>query len=165
MKKPISTAVTLGFLCLAVAPAKADVQTGMLTCRSPQPGTYVVASAQSYDCVYVPFAGAPQHYQGRLYRFGAQIGTSANTGMAWAVFALGSRPGSGSIAGNYGGVSAGAAVAIGGRANALVGGSGSSFALQPVSFEGETGLNVVASVTGLELREVTPIRRAHRHRR
>ncbi|MGB9397394.1 MAG: DUF992 domain-containing protein, partial [Pseudolabrys sp.] len=39
-----------------------------------------------------------------------------------------------------------------------------SFALQPVSVEGQTGLNVIATVTGLELRPVVPARR-HRHRR
>jgi hypothetical protein len=60
---------------------------------------------------------------------------------------------------------------VGGNANALVGGSNNSFALQPLSFEGQTGLNVAVGVAGLELRPVEePIHRGrhlsrvHHHR-
>ena len=56
-------------------------------------------------------------------------------------------------AGGYGGVSAGAAVGVGVGANALIGGLGNSFALQPVSVEGQTGLNAFAGVASLELRQ------------
>jgi hypothetical protein len=74
--------------------------------------------------------------------------------LGWAVFVPTHRIGTGDLAGRYGGVTAGAAVGRGGSANALVGGSNNSFALQPLSFEGETGLNVAAGVAGLELRPV-----------
>ena len=53
-------------------------------------------------------------------------------------------------------------------ANALVGGSNNSFALQPLSFEGQTGLNVAVGVVGLELRPIEemmhPRARPHVHR-
>jgi len=39
-------------------------------------------------------------------------------------------------------------------ANALVGGSDRTVALQPLSLQGQTGLNVAAGVTDLELRPV-----------
>ena len=84
--------------------------------------------------------------------------------MGWIVFAATSRLGAGALAGGYIGASGGAAVGIGVGANGLVGGLNNSFALQPVSFEGQTGLNVVATVTGLELRPVVRVRH-HRHRR
>jgi hypothetical protein len=45
-----------------------------------------------------------------------------------------------------------AAVGVGGNANALVGGSNDSIALQPVSVEGQTGLNIAVGVAGLTLR-------------
>ena len=45
----------------------------------------------------------------------------------------------------------GGAVVVGANANALVGGSNNSFALQPLSFEGQTGLNVAVGIAGLEL--------------
>ena len=72
--------------------------------------------------------------------------------MAWAVFA----PTSGSprrdLSGNYGGAAASATVGVGVGANALVGGSGNTIALQPVSVQAQTGLSVAAGVAGLELR-------------
>jgi hypothetical protein len=56
-------------------------------------------------------------------------------------------------------------VGVGVAANGLVGGLNNSFALQPISVEGQTGLNVIATVTGLDLRPVTPVRQHRRHRR
>ena len=86
-------------------------------------------------------------------------------GLAWIVVALSGKVGPGTLAGGYGGASAGAAVAIGGRANVLFGGFPNSFALQPVSVEGETGLNVRATVTGLWLTSAEPRKRARRSRK
>ena len=76
--------------------------------------------------------------------------------MVWAVFAPTRRIGPGDLSGSYGGITAGAAIGIGGNANALVGGSDNSFALQPLSFEGQTGLNVAVGVASLELRDAGP---------
>jgi Protein of unknown function (DUF992) len=72
--------------------------------------------------------------------------------LVWQVFAPTNVIGPGALAGGYGGVSAGAAVGVGLGANALAGGLNNSFALQPVSVEGQTGLNAFAGVAGLELR-------------
>ena len=47
-----------------------------------------------------------------------------------------------------------ATFAVGLGANVLVGGSNKSFALQPVSIQTQTGLNVAAGVTELELRSI-----------
>ena len=49
-----------------------------------------------------------------------------------------------------------AAVVVVGNANALIGGSNNSFALQPLSFEGQTGLNIALGVASLELRPAGP---------
>jgi Protein of unknown function (DUF992) len=70
--------------------------------------------------------------------------------VGWLVLAPTAQIGPGELAGSYGGVSAGAAVGVGAGANVLVGGSNRSFALQPVSIEGQTGLSVAA----FELRAV-----------
>ncbi len=86
--------------------------------------------------------------------------------LVWAVFALSGKVGPGTLAGGYVGVSAGAAVGLGVRANALVGGLPNSFALQPVSVEGETGLNARATVTAAWLQSGAPARtRYHRRRK
>ena len=54
-------------------------------------------------------------------------------------------------AGSYGGVTASATAVVGAGANLLVGGTGNAISLQPLSIEGNTGLNVAAGVAGLTL--------------
>jgi len=154
------------FLGLAAAtPARADVEAGTLSCHSAGPASFVVLSGQPFDCIFTPAAGGPvQYYHAFIHRFGAQIGFSNDVALAWAVFAPTPHVGPGSLAGGYGGLSAGAAVGIGGSANGLVGGA-NSFTLQPLSLQGELGLNVVATVTGLELEPVLPSRHHYRHHR
>ena len=56
------------------------------------------------------------------------------------------------LAGHYGGVTASATVAVGVGANVLVGGFNKSITLQPVSIEGNTGLNVAAGIAEITLR-------------
>ena len=150
------------FLGVAAAtPALADVAVGSLTCRSAAATSYVILSGQPFDCVFKPASGArPQHYHAFIHRFGAQIGFSNDVSLAWAVFAPTTHVGPGSLAGGYGGLSAGAAIGIGGSANGLVGGT-NSVTLQPISVQGEIGLNVVATVTGLDLEPAKPPRRHH----
>jgi hypothetical protein len=161
----ILTATLFGFIVVAPMPARADVEAGMLTCHSAHPSNFVVLSAQTFDCVFAPASGGrAQRYEATIHRFGAQIGVSEEASLGWAVFAATPRLRPGALAGGYGGVSAGATVGIGGNANGLVGGLDNSFALQPVSLEGQTGLNVVATVTSLELHAIEPVHH-YRHRR
>ena len=56
------------------------------------------------------------------------------------------------MAGNYAGATADAAVGVGLGANVLVGGSNDQIALQPVSIEGMTGLNVAAGFGQITLK-------------
>ncbi len=66
--------------------------------------------------------------------------------MVWSVVAPTVNFAPGSLSGSYGGVTATATVGFGIGPNVLVGGSANSIALQPVSVEGTTGLNVAAGV-------------------
>jgi len=159
-------AATLFGFALTTMPAHAYVEAGMLNCRSSGTAGYIVFSARTFDCVFMPSSGAPpQYYQGNVQRFGAQIGFTNDVALGWAVFAATSRVGPGVLAGGYVGASAGAAVGVGVAANGLVGGLNNSFALQPISVEGQSGLNAIATVTGLDLRPVVPVRHHRRHRR
>lgn len=154
----------LSVVAVTSAPAHAAAEVGMLSCRSKAASSYIIMSAQPFDCVFTPSTGAPaQRYGAVIHRFGAQIGFSNDVALGWAVFAATTHVGAGALAGGYGGVSAGAAVGLGAGVNGLVGGLNNSFALQPVSVEGQAGLNVVATVTGLELRSAAPVRRHRRH--
>ena len=164
VRSALATAL-FGIAFTATTAARADVEVGTLSCRSPETAAYIVVSARAFGCIFTPAAGGPvQYYEAIIHRFGAQIGVSSNVVLAWAVFAPTPRVGPGALAGGYGGISAGAAVVVGVGANGLVGGL-NSFALQPISVEGQTGLNVVATVTGLELRPVVPSHVRRRRRR
>ena len=148
MKKFALLAAAL-FGLAATTPARADVEVGTLSCQSPATAGYILVSGQPFHCIFTPSAGGPvQYYQAVIHRFGAQVGFSSDVSLAWAVFAPTPHVGPGSLAGGYGGVTAGAALGIGVGANGLVGGA-NSFTLQPLSVQGELGLNVVATVTGL----------------
>jgi hypothetical protein len=142
---------------MAAAPtgARADIEAGGLTCHSAGGVGYVVTSVLNIDCVFAPVAGGPAHrYVGVIHRYGVDLGVTQNVALGWVVFAPTGVMHPGDLAGVYGGVQGNASVGVGVGANALVGGSNNTFALQPVSAEGQIGLNVSAGVTGLELRPV-----------
>jgi hypothetical protein len=146
------------------AAAQSSVQAGVLKCHGAAATSYLVGSSHSLACVFASAEGAQYRYDGMVYRVGLDLGFTQQSALQWAVFAPTHQIGPGDLGGNYGGVTAGAAVGIGGNANALVGGSNNSFALQPLSFEGQTGLNVAVGVAGLELRPVEEsIHRRARH--
>ncbi len=62
------------------------------------------------------------------------------------------RLGPGDLSGSYAGAQSSASVGIGVGGNALIGGSNNSIALQPLSVQGQVGLNVAAGLANLELR-------------
>ena len=87
--------------------------------------------------------------------------TSATSGgqLTWAVFAPTTLRRA-ALAGTYVGATAGGTVGAGVGANLLVGGSDRTVALQPVSVQAQTGLNIAAGVSNLELRSAAaPARR------
>jgi hypothetical protein len=150
--------------------AQANVEVGGLSCRSPGGVGFVVGSTLNFQCVFVPSGGGPEHhYVGVVRRIGLDLGVTQNVSLGWAVFAPTGVVHPGDLAGNYGGVQGNASVGVGLGANALVGGSNNSIALQPVSAEAQTGLNVSAGLTDLELRSadrpalLPRVRRHHRH--
>jgi hypothetical protein len=53
--------------------------------------------------------------------------------------------------GQYVGVAADASVGVGGGANVLIGGSNGTISLQPLSVQGQTGLNAALAVAEVQL--------------
>lgn len=144
-------------LLISAAPtgALANIEAGGLTCHSAGGVGYVVGSVLNLECVFTPSVGGPEHhYVGVIHRFGVDLGVTKDVALGWVVFAPTGVIHPGDLAGNYGGVQGNVSVGIGVGANALLGGSSNTFALQPVSAAGQIGLNVSAGVTGLELRSV-----------
>ena len=150
----LSAMAAFAALALSSAPAAAQqqVQAGMLECRGGESISFVVGSVSEFNCIYRPNIGPVQAYRARLTRAGIDVGVTAVSGLAWGVFAPTNQIGLGDLSGNYGGATAGGAFVFGAGANVMYGGSNNSFALQPLSIEGQVGLNVYAGVAGLELR-------------
>mgnify|MGYP001807059583 CR=1 FL=1 len=134
------------------ASAQQQVQAGVLECRGGGSIGFVIGSVTELSCIYRPDFGPRQLYTAVMRRAGVDLGGTAVSSLVWGVFAPTQQIGLGDLSGNYGGVTAGAAVGVGAGANVMYGGSNNSFALQPLSVEGQVGLNVFAGVAGLELR-------------
>jgi hypothetical protein len=69
--------------------------------------------------------------------------------LQWAVLAPTRQIGPGEQAGNYVGAASSATVGVGDGANALIGGSNNTIALQPLSLQVQTGLSNSAGIAGL----------------
>jgi hypothetical protein len=161
-------------MLMAAAPtgAKASVEVGGLSCASAGGVSYVIGATLSFNCVFVPSGGGPAHrYVGVIRRIGVDLGWTSGISMGWTVFAPTGVIHPGDLAGSYGGVQGSAAIGVGGGANAMVGGSNNTFALQPVSAQAQSGLSVSGGLAGMELRSaygyapgyVHHMRHRHRH--
>lgn len=150
------TALALAAAALAaavsVAAAQSRTKLGVLECRGGPSVGLIVGSVNTLDCVYRGDDGFMDRYTATIRKVGLDLGVTRETGLAWVVFAPTSRVGEGDLSGNYAGVSGSASIGVGLGANVLVGGSANSVALQPLSLQGQTGLNVQAGFEGLELR-------------
>src|SRR5262245_58671477 len=112
----------------------------------------IIMQKQSMTCVFTPDkAGVVDRYTGRIDEYGVALGEGAAGRLVWVVIAAASGVPHGALAGSYSGVGADATVGAGLGANVLVGGTGRAFSLQPLSVEGEVGLNLAAGVTTVTL--------------
>ena len=136
-----------------VRPAQAQsyLKAGVLTCAvSPGVGL-LVTSSKSLSCTFVPDFRGPEYYGGTIRKVGIDIGITGATVIVWAVLSSVEGFPVGALAGTYGGVSAEATVGIGLGANVLVGGSNRAFALQPLSVQGQVGLDFAVGLTQVDL--------------
>ena len=150
---------------IASANAMPPVRAGILQCEGGQNVGYVVGSTTSLQCVFQSEGRRPEPYIATVRRVGLDLGITDQTKLSWAVNAPTTRIGYGDLAGNYGGIGANASVGIGGGGNFLVGGPANAYALQPISLQGQTGLNVAAGVASIELEPVRLAPGGYRHYR
>jgi hypothetical protein len=154
----LSIAIVALMAPIASASAQSAERAGILQCHGGQNVGFVVGSVTSLECVFESDGHRPEPYTATVRRLGLDLGITEQTQFSWAVNAPGGRLGYGGLAGSYGGVGANASVGIGGGGNFLVGGPANAYALQPLSVQGQTGLNVAAGIAGLDLQPV-----AYRH--
>jgi len=132
--------------------SKYTVKTGYLTCHEASGWGFVFGSSRELRCSYSSNGGRTEYYSGSVSKFGADIGYLKSSVILWAVAATTKDIKPGALAGHYGGVTASLTLGAGGGANVLVGGFENSIALQPISVEGQNGLNVAAGFEELNLK-------------
>jgi hypothetical protein len=132
------------------AHAQGAVQIGTLTCNVSGGWGFVFGSSKALRCTFARAGGGPEHYGGSINKFGVDIGYTQGGVLLWGVFAPSANLAPGGLSGNYVGATGSATVGAG--ANVLVGGSNRTISLQPLSIEGNTGLNVAAGIGAISLR-------------
>lgn len=135
----------------APASAQSAVKVGNLSCNVASGFGFIFGSSKALNCTYSGVGGQYEHYSGNITKFGADIGYTSGGIIVWTVVAPVAMMHPGALAGAYAGGTASATVGVGLGANALVGGSNNTIALQPLSIEGNTGLNVAAGVASITL--------------
>jgi hypothetical protein len=151
--KLLAAIVLLGATTPLSAQQTGGTKVGVLTCKTSASLGLIIGSHQKLRCSFSPDnAGPPENYAGHVTRLGLDLGIKAGGVMAWGVFAPANGLHHGALAGTYVGASGSASLGVGVGANALVGGSHRSVALQPLSVEGQVGVNLALGVAGLTLR-------------
>lgn len=154
----IKLALLLGVLLSTGNSADAQgssVRQGMLTCRTSASVGLIVGSTQRLACQFRSNSGWTQNYSGRINRVGLDIGITAGGVMAWAVLGSSSATKPGALTGRFVGASGDISLGVGAGANILIGGTAQSVSLQPLSLEGQVGVNLALGVAALTL---TPVR-------
>jgi hypothetical protein len=131
--------------------AQNSVKIGTLRCNVSAGLGLVITSSRDMDCLFEPSGGRRETYRGTIRRFGLDIGATTRGVLVWGVIAEVRKPGRDALAGDYAGAAAEATAGVGLGVNVLVGGSGRAYSLQPISVEGQLGLNLAAGVAQLSL--------------
>jgi hypothetical protein len=149
------TAISLLVASIAASTAQQPiqrVQVGILECRGGASIGFVVGSVTNLGCV-LRVDGAPEdRYIATIRKVGLDLGITQESALAWGVYAPVARLGPGDLAGDYAGAQGSATLGVGVGGNVLIGGSNKSIALQPLSVQGQVGVNIAAGLESLELR-------------
>ena len=157
MNRPFGVLAAVAVVAAVASPVSTmaqgeRVKAGTLTCDISGGIGLIITSHKDVACIFTPSQPGPREvYVGGIDKFGLDLGATAGGEMVWAVYAPTTRR-FGALAGQYSGASAEATVGAGLGANVLVGGSDRTVALQPLSVQGQAGLNVAAGVAELTLR-------------
>src|SRR6201996_6387460 len=135
------------------------VRVGDLTCNVASGWGFIFGSSKDLHCTFRG-NGHHEHYVGSISKFGVDIGYTEGGVLVWGVFAPSSDVREGALQGDYAGATASATVGVGLGANVLIGGLDKSIALQPLSVEGNKGLNVAAGVGAISLKSAPESRRS-----
>lgn len=139
-----------------VQAAEPGQRIGALNCEIDGGVGLLLGSSKKVKCQFRQQNGKVERYTGSIGKIGLDIGVTGKSYLNWVVVSTAaSRIGDGALAGSYVGASASAAAGIGIGANALIGGNAKNFALQPLSAQVGTGLNIAAGVSRLQLQHAS----------
>ena len=130
------------------------IRVGELTCDGGPSVGLIVGSRQNLRCTFRSNStGRWYSYSGRISRLGLDLGITSGSRLLWVVFsAPTTRVQRNTLAGTYVGASGDVSLGIGGGANVLIGGFNRSISLQPLSVQGQVGINLAVGVASLSLR-------------
>jgi len=152
LKRVLFVGTVLAIMAVPVGAQQQYSRSGMLSCKMAPTIGLIIGSQQRMSCEFKPDRGAPEYYSGVISRIGLDLGITAGGQMAWAVLGSAEVPVRGGLTGTYVGASGDISLGIGVGANVLIGGNNKSIALQPVSLEGQVGVNLALGIANLQLR-------------
>lgn len=137
---------------ISASAAPSGDKLGVLECTVDGGIGLLLGSSKKVNCTFAQSNGDIDTYTGNIAKLGLDVGVTGKSYIKWVVFTptgveLGDHP----LAGKYVGVSTGVSLGIGLGANALVGGNQKQIGLQPISVEGQTGLNLALAMSTLTL--------------
>ena len=159
--RALSTGIVLASATAMPAFAQSEPRFGVgtLQCDVSAGVGMIIGSTRQLDCIHEPLNGPRQRYVGMVRHAGLDIGVTGGGVMVWSVLASNAQPRF-PLTGRYVGAQASGSLGVGVGANALVGGNERSFALQPVSVQAQTGVNIAVGVAELTLEPVVERRGA-----
>jgi len=156
------SAAAFGAMALA-SPSQADgVRIGILTCHVDSGWGFIFGSSKQMQCTFRSDRGEAEYYSGTIDKLGVDIGYTGDGEIVWDVIAPATGARMGALQGDYGGAAASVTLLAGVGAHVLIGGFENSIALQPVSVEGNSGLDIAAGAGAMSLRADTTSRTALR---
>jgi hypothetical protein len=155
MSKLCRSAILSASMISSVMPALAQTQrvrVGGLTCVAGPRAGLVLGSRRDLQCVFrSDVTGRQYAYAGKIRRIGLDVGITRGGRLFWAVFAPTTHVGRSTLRGSYLGASGNVALGVGVGVNVLIGGFRRTVSLQPLSAEGQIGINLALGVTSLSL--------------
>lgn len=132
----------------------ANLVAGTLKCEVKSGIGFIIGSTKEASCIFYKANDTTEAYHGEIKKFGVDLGFTTGGVMAWTVLASSSDIPPAELRGSYVGADADASLGLGVGAKVLVGGSSKTISLQPLSLQGQAGINVAVGLVELDLKPV-----------
>ncbi len=153
IKSAMIAGIASAMVAFSQARATENLAVGHLDCGIKGGVSFIFGSTKELRCVFRQHLSTEgELYEGQIKKYGLDIGVTNNARLTWVVLAPTELPvNQGALMGQYVGLAADASVGLGGGANVLIGGSNGTISLQPLSIQGQTGLNAAITVAEVQL--------------